>query len=102
MSTHDFLVRPEHPEASQHRPKPPQRYVLKKSGADWFMVPMIYEWGFEMFCKAWSEEALKTALGTWGIVSGTLTPGPKDVPKYAIHVPDLSKLTFIEPVIAAD
>lgn len=85
-SREDNLARPEHANASRHRRPPPQRYALKQVGMHWYMVPLIYEWGFEMYVKACREDDAHPRVN----------PDPKDMPKYAVLV-DLSKLTFENP-----
>lgn len=85
-NTPDFLARPQDPSASNHRIPPSPRYCLRGTGGNWYMIPLIYEWGFEQFCKAYQEEDPQGFF-----------PGPKQVPRYAIPV-NLGKFTFEKPI----
>lgn len=93
----DFLARPQNPSASDHRLAPSPRYCLRETGGNWYTVPLLYEWGFEQFCAAWSKTEMQAILERDGVVNGAPYPGPKDVPRYATLV-NLNKLTFESPI----
>lgn len=99
MPPFDFIARPERPEASRHLVPPMPRYCLKLVGEQYYMIPMIYEFGFEQYCKAWTETATAEALRTFDMIN--TVPGLADVPRYAIPT-DLSKLTFEKPIEKPD
>lgn len=96
-NTPDFLARPQDPSASNHRVPPSPRYCLRETGGKWYLIPLIYEWGFERYCAVWIETESKAILERDGIISGVPYPGPKDVPRYAIPV-NLGKFSFEKPI----
>lgn len=84
----DFLARPIYPEASHHKPLVSPTYCLRQCPAGfWYLIPFIYEYGFEMFSKAWVKEHMKKN----GMFDRVMKP-----PAYAQSV-DLKCLTFEKP-----
>jgi hypothetical protein len=88
MSQPDFLARPIDPQASLHRPRVSPTYCLRQCpGGFWYLIPYIYEYGFEQYIKAWRKEH-----GTW------TNPERSELPAYAQPV-DISRLAFQTPYI---
>lgn len=89
MSSHiDNLARPIYPEASHHKPPVSPKYCLRQcpSGV-WYLIPFIYEYGFEMLSKTWVKERTKLMETGWGVFPP---------PAYAKAI-DISRLVFEKP-----
>lgn len=82
----DNLARPANPAASTHLVPPSPRYCVRSVFGALYMIPYIYDYGFDEFLKAWRKEH-----GVWS------SPTRKELPAYAVPV-DLGMLTFEKPV----
>lgn len=84
----DFLARPIYPEASHHKPQVSPKYCLRQCPSGfWYMIPFIYEWGFEQMCKEWVREHTRE-----GFLLTKIMPKPG----YAKSI-DLKHLVFEKP-----
>lgn len=89
MSAVDNLSRPAHPEASRHLVPPSPTYCLRQCPSGfWYLIPYIYEYGFEAMCEQWVKEHSKN------FVLDAIMPKPG----YAQPV-DVRRLTFQTPFI---
>lgn len=90
----DNLARPANPDASRHVVAPSPKFCLRQGPAGgWYLIPFIYEYGFDAWCQQWRKDHITEHVGPEGAKWTWYHAGNVDVPAYAKLV-DVKQLVF--------
>lgn len=96
----DNLARPANPDASRHVVAPSPKFCLRQGPSGfWYLIPFIYEYGFDAWCDQWKKDHIKEEQA---VFSGQMAKWTRhlastyDVPAYAKQV-DVKQLVFEKP-----